>query len=708
MSCSDDDDYDGGKVTLQVGSFTAKSSPGGTKIYDLNLNAMGGAAKKKAEYAPDSWRDKAAQDAEEDEKVAQTYMEDGDEYAPLNLRRRANSFDATDSDSDFGEPDEPVAEPEPEADARSAAGGGGGGQQFEGEFKWDGFEAAGDLMTRNADLLQELDEKGKEVAKYQTLLTALEPVPGLDPEKFLDIMVGTEVIDQDYRDAKIMELAKKNRGLNVKMESEKAANLKSKATIEKLEKQLAALASPAARAAATKGSSSSAAAGSETDRSERESSLKEENKVMQKRVNSMRMKMERAAAELKQTQRCLAKEVGESVPMAKILEDSENNNWRGRAQQISMLKTKLKRAENQLAQHETSEANPNFQSSRLKKDVDIKAQEELQSMEQQRKEVIEQITLDNEKLSADCKKVTTQKEAAQARARVLEKETKKQQTQLKTMVEKSSGDDQYLDALRNEVVGLSQKLREAASKKESQRGKAAMDATAQINPELERTERRVKAQDRQLQQQETLLSTLRQEISSLRDEVSSQHKPRRPNSRETRELARNADQQVDAKQAIVTSRAQAVEISRLSELCEVLKQTLAHTETKHEQQEAQNRKLTRQVKQKQNLAYGATKPDSKKGEMGVAELTELLAEAEEENEAIRDSFRGSLENSEREVQGMRDQAQQQKQIFDATVADLKEQLHAKLGLHDARQEMRTGMPPQAPQVPSGGRRGKPR
>ena len=54
------------------------------------------------------------------------------------------------------------------------------------------------------------------------MIAATEPIPGLDPDRLLDVRIGTEMVDQDARDLKIMQLAKKVRTVNLQLQREKA------------------------------------------------------------------------------------------------------------------------------------------------------------------------------------------------------------------------------------------------------------------------------------------------------------------------------------------------------------------------------------------------------------------------------------------------------------------------------------------------------
>ena len=83
-----------------------------------------------------------------------------------------------------------------------------------------------ELQTRNAMLLEAIEEKTRQVQELGTLVDCLEPVPGLDPAAFFSVLRGSggsgNGQDLDYRDRKIVHLAKRARALNARLEGEKA------------------------------------------------------------------------------------------------------------------------------------------------------------------------------------------------------------------------------------------------------------------------------------------------------------------------------------------------------------------------------------------------------------------------------------------------------------------------------------------------------
>ena len=84
-----------------------------------------------------------------------------------------------------------------------------------------------ELARKTEELYNTLAKKNREIEKYALLLESLEPVPGVNPEKILKIIesraqAGND-ITADYRDVKIVSLAKKSRALNLSLMKEKDA-----------------------------------------------------------------------------------------------------------------------------------------------------------------------------------------------------------------------------------------------------------------------------------------------------------------------------------------------------------------------------------------------------------------------------------------------------------------------------------------------------
>lgn len=107
-----------------------------------------------------------------------------------------------------------------------------------------------DLAARTQQLILKLDEKNREIERLCTLLEAVQPVEGLDPSKIYDILDGTNDMP-DYKDAKIVDLAKRLRRMTVQLNKERAKNVQANQRIAELEAQQQDAAPAAAARAAS-------------------------------------------------------------------------------------------------------------------------------------------------------------------------------------------------------------------------------------------------------------------------------------------------------------------------------------------------------------------------------------------------------------------------------------------------------------------------
>lgn len=114
-----------------------------------------------------------------------------------------------------------------------------------------------DLVQRTDGLVRKLDEKNREVERLCTLLESVSIIPGVNPDRLLDIYDNVAEEPIDLRDSKIVHLAKKVRNMTVVLNKEKALKIASdnraeeyKREVDMLQRELHLLSSPAARAAA--------------------------------------------------------------------------------------------------------------------------------------------------------------------------------------------------------------------------------------------------------------------------------------------------------------------------------------------------------------------------------------------------------------------------------------------------------------------------
>ena len=97
-----------------------------------------------------------------------------------------------------------------------------------------------EFAARTERLVAALDEKNRELEKMSILIETIQPIPGMDPEKYLHLVSGDEDAP-DFRDAKIVSLAKKCRNLTDNLRRERTELDKVKRAKVDLEQKCVAL-----------------------------------------------------------------------------------------------------------------------------------------------------------------------------------------------------------------------------------------------------------------------------------------------------------------------------------------------------------------------------------------------------------------------------------------------------------------------------------
>jgi len=212
-----------------------------------------------------------------------------------------------------------------------------------------GFSPRADLHSKYAktqeSLVSQVEESARTIEQLHVLLEALTPMPGFDAEKYRRIIFAkhskatdVEVEDIDHRDSKIVSLAKKARNLTVLLNKEKAENDKFREEIASLHSVNDKLTMELEVSRINRGGSSSGSRDIKNDDSENDvTTLKKELSSANKALEEMRRKLVQAKDETKTLKATLSKELGDGV----TLEEAVDGSWRGRAQQIVMLKSKV-------------------------------------------------------------------------------------------------------------------------------------------------------------------------------------------------------------------------------------------------------------------------------------------------------------------------------------------------------------------------------
>ena len=396
------------------------------------------------------------------------------------------------------------------------------------------------LVDRTEALIRKLNKKDQEIEKLCALLDALAPIPGLDAEKFQKLLDGSDEDGADFRDAKIVSLAKKNRRITLELQKARISAESRALQVQELSESLQKIESAAAANAITSNKTRGRAPGHENtdadgqsndaNSAEKLNAIRKDLAMAVKSVDEMRRKNEKLTEEVKTLTRTLANELGDGVSV----EHAVDGGWKGRGQQIIMLKSKVKRLEQSIAMGNTANGNNDetpsqLLSARVPKggrragtalnNVDNKAETELADMSNDRKQAIESIVGERDSLIKENQQMDVKLQGCKARIRNLESDLQTQKQQLKLVLNAKDGDDELIDALQLEI----KRLQDAAVANARNPGNRAEAAAAvvfagtaasatkldQLTNEITRLKRLCKQQQEQINTQDEVIRALR-------------------------------------------------------------------------------------------------------------------------------------------------------------------------------------------------------
>lgn len=265
-----------------------------------------------------------------------------------------------------------------------------------------------------------IDEKNRKIEHLCVLLEALEPAPGVDPAR-LQAIVQDRIPDEqiDIRDGKIVSLAKKSHRLTMQLIKERSVNDRLSEELEESRRKNDSLTQEMQllRAAEhvngnilrqeNKTYNRNAMAAAATSKKEAEDTTSTVNIQKQlrdqaKSIDELRIQVKELHDENKSLTRALTREVGEGVSV----EQAVDGGWRGRAQQIILLRAKVKQLEAALGSgggNLNSGSTMTFRSNMgggggstvnggRGMDVDARAAEDINEMSRERRQVVEALT----------------------------------------------------------------------------------------------------------------------------------------------------------------------------------------------------------------------------------------------------------------------------------------------------------------------------
>ncbi|XP_007445758.1 PREDICTED: coiled-coil domain-containing protein 13 [Lipotes vexillifer] len=275
---------------------------------------------------------------------------------------------------------------------------------------------------------------------------------------------GTAGVAGDVTATKIVELSKKNRVLMAESEGAKTRARQLSNRIQELEREL----QMALARLPAKGATDAGAKLPKAQMGDRALQDSPEVKVLQDRLAATNLKMsdlrnqiQAVKQELRTAQKVLTSEVGEDVNIQQLL--SSPGTWRGRAQQILVLQSKVRELEKQLGQ--TRSRSVETASDELSVCPDprkLSAQEKnlrrIHNLEREKQESWEKVAAERDALQRELEELKKKFEGVRSRNKVLSSEVKTLRSQMGTLVEKGRHDDELIDALMDQLKQLQEIL----------------------------------------------------------------------------------------------------------------------------------------------------------------------------------------------------------------------------------------------------------
>ncbi|XP_006914889.1 coiled-coil domain-containing protein 13 [Pteropus alecto] len=275
---------------------------------------------------------------------------------------------------------------------------------------------------------------------------------------------GTAGMAGDAIATKIVELSKKNRVLTAESEGAKTREKQLSNRTQELEREL----QMALARLPAKGATDAGAKPPRTQTGDRALPETPEVKALQDRLAAMNLKMtdlrnqmQSVKQELRMAQKVLASEVGEDVSVQQLL--ASPGTWRGRAQHILVLQSKVRELERQLEQ--TQSRSVGTASDELSVCPDprkLSAQERnllrIRNLEREKQEGWEKLASERDALQRELEDLKKKFEGVRSRNKVLSSEVKTLRSQMGTLLEKGRHDDELIDALMDQLKQLQEIL----------------------------------------------------------------------------------------------------------------------------------------------------------------------------------------------------------------------------------------------------------
>jgi len=355
---------------------------------------------------------------------------------------------------------------------------------FGPNFDWKNFEQTNKLQDQveelQSQLAEKLDENDKLSEAVLTLTKELELAEAQD---------STEVAKN---------LAKKNKEWRDLAQKKDAEVFRLKAEI----KRLSAGGKPVMPKAKPK---------SKREEDAEMESLKSQVKEWKERYKSISMshinyrkQMSDLKAQTAKAKKVLSMEIGDDKLVQELLDGKSDNKgnvpkWRGRAQQIQMLQSKIRELKKKAGSPGSTRSGGKAMSFQDRVEANVAKSAETRKFQEQLAKEKETAA----KARDDADQMKRKYDAAKARKTVLEKNVRSMKEQLKVMLSKSDDDDKLIDELKNQLQKKNEQIGSimAESKKP---GSATM-----VNEKLKERERQLARQSQKIAKLQIELNTIK-------------------------------------------------------------------------------------------------------------------------------------------------------------------------------------------------------